>query len=89
MDLGRYRFLYAPAGIIEAEEVPENWGLLQVSELKAITCVLNPYLPAGGSFWRSGFDDANLYDLLGESDTLYAACRRFRYASVLRLQMAL
>ncbi|WP_062544462.1 hypothetical protein [Rufibacter tibetensis] len=88
MDLGQYRFLYAPAGVILEEEVPANWGLLQVNESKDITSVSNPYLPAGGSFWRPGFEDAKIYNLLGENEKLYAACRRFKYNSVLRVEMA-
>jgi hypothetical protein len=87
-DLGQYRFLVAPAGVVLPEEVPANWGLLQVNESQAITSALNPYLPVGGSFWRPGFNDMKVYDLLGEHDQLYAACRRLRYASVLHVQTA-
>ncbi|WP_148041319.1 hypothetical protein [Rufibacter immobilis] len=78
-NMGRYRFLCVPQDLVQPEELPERWGLLYVDEAQKITCVYNPYSPNGSYFWRNGFEDENLYNLLGQNEQLYAACRRFKY----------
>ncbi|WP_210465930.1 hypothetical protein [Rufibacter roseolus] len=85
-EMGRYRFLCVPFNEIQETEVPANWGLIYVNEAKQATCVLNPYNPNNGDFWRNGFEDHLLYDLLTQNDQLYASCRRLRYKAVIHFQ---
>ncbi|MGV3540756.1 MAG: hypothetical protein ACO1OQ_13160 [Rufibacter sp.] len=80
--LGRYRFLAAPAGALTNVDVPENWGLLEISETLEATCLINPYQSEGGSFWRNGFEDTKVYDLLAQDEKLFTACRRLTYTAM-------
>lgn len=41
--LGDWRFFIVPKGIIKIEELPENWGLIEVNENGKIDFVYNPF----------------------------------------------
>jgi hypothetical protein len=35
LGMGRYRYYFAPAGLIRPDELPENWGLIEVKDGKS------------------------------------------------------
>lgn len=42
MGLGRYRSYLCPEGVIKQSDLPENWGLLYISESNKITQIVSP-----------------------------------------------
>lgn len=70
--LGKYRFYCCPEGLVKSEEMPENWGLIEVCPKGKCTVVHNPYNPNGGNIWRNGFES----DISLENRIMYSALRR-------------
>lgn len=71
--MGKYRFYAAAKGLIKVTELPENWGLLEVSESGKIRCVHNPYCSSlTGNIWSNGFNQ----NYKAEMSLMYSALRR-------------
>ncbi|GGK72743.1 hypothetical protein ACD591_05620 [Rufibacter glacialis] len=85
--VGRYRFLCVPSGLVKEEETPPGWGLLNISEGKQASCILNPYCPTGSEFWRHGFEDFALYDVLRKNDGMASALHRLQFKAVVDLSL--
>lgn len=75
MGMGKYRFYCCPTGLIKVEELPENWGLLYVSENFKCKIKYNPY--GKSNVWRGGFayNDRNF---IAEYNVMYSALRRIK-----------
>lgn len=70
--IGDWRFFIVPKGLVKIEELPQNWGLIEVSEKGKATCVFNPF--GGGniySTWKRCKKSAT-----AEYQFLYSALRR-------------
>ena len=70
--IGDWRFFIVPKGMVKIEELPKNWGLIEVSEKGKATCIFNPF--GGGniySTWKRCEKSAT-----AEYQFLYSALRR-------------
>jgi len=70
--MGKYRFYCCPEGLVKVEELPDNWGLIEVCSKGKCVVVHNPYNTMGGNIWKNGFEcDHEL-----ENRVMYSALRR-------------
>jgi len=53
--MGRWRYYMCPEGLIAPDELPEKWGLLYVSEKRAVTPIAGP--ASSPNTWGSAFQD--------------------------------
>ncbi len=72
--VGDWRFFIVPKGLIKIEELPENWGLIEVSEKGKATCAYNPF---GGGNIYSSWKRCNK-SLEAEMTFMYSALRRLQ-----------
>ncbi len=82
LGMGQFRFFCCPTGMIKVAELPDNWGLLYVSEKGRISMVHNPYhvtVSAYPGYWENAFDCYKK----GELDMLYSALRRVQSLNLL------
>lgn len=78
LGMGKHRFFIAPKGLIKISDLPENWGLIEVSSRGRAIRKHNPY---GGNVnrYRSGFLERNLE---AEHGLMYSALRRLHLRNV-------
>jgi hypothetical protein len=70
--VGKYRFYCCPKGLINIEDLPENWGLIWENESK-LEIVFNPYSKnLKGNIFNGGFE----YNKDTERAIMYSALRR-------------
>lgn len=71
--MGNYRFFMAPAGLIKPDDLPEKWGLIEVSEKGKARQVVGPKgnVECRWSEWR--FPEKSE---MSERDLMYSALRR-------------
>lgn len=70
--IGDWRFFIVPKGLVKIEELPQNWGLIEVSEKGKATCVFNPF---GGGNIYSNWERCEK-SATAEYQFLYSALRR-------------
>lgn len=73
--IGDWRFFIVPKGLIKIEELPPNWGLIEVSEKGKATCIFNP------------FGKGNIYSLWKRCDKNLMAEYKFMYSALRRLHL--
>lgn len=72
LGMGKYRYYCAPTGLLQVEELPENWGLLEVSGDGRAKRVYNPYGMLNGNIYNKGFER----NVKAENELMYSALRR-------------
>ena len=72
--VGDWRFFIIPEGLIRIEELPENWGLIEVNLQKKIANTYNP------------FGKGNIYSSWKKCDKSLEAEMTFMYSALRRLQ---
>jgi hypothetical protein len=72
LGMGSYRFYCCPVGLLQKEDLPENWGLLWVSENLKTKCVYKPY--KGYICYGKAFEK----NLKAEHELMYSALRRLQ-----------
>lgn len=71
--MGSFRYYMCPAGLIQKEELPDNWGLLYVTEKRRVTLHHCPYRKTKFSnVLTGGFER----DIKAENELMYTALRR-------------
>lgn len=71
--MGTFRYYMCPAGMIKENEVPENWGLLYVTEKRRVLIQKCPYRRGHFSnILTGGFER----DMKSEIEIMYTALRR-------------
>ncbi len=78
-EIGKFRFICAPAGVVTERELPLHWGLLCVHEKGNLTCEHNPYDHHGINYWQNGFQN---YDPTTEQLLMRSLCPRMLYRGV-------
>ena len=73
--VGDWRFFIVPKGIVKIEELPQNWGLIEVSEKGKAICVYNP------------FGCGNIYSNWKRCEKSATAEYRFLYSALRRLHL--
>lgn len=73
LGVGRFRFYACPEGLIQPNDLPNNWGLIWIVDGKC-QVIVNPYCKSlTGNIFTDGFDKWNTQ---AERDILYSALRR-------------
>ena len=70
--IGDWRFFIVPKGLVKIEELPENWGLIEVNESGKANCVYNPF-GKGNIYYRWKRCKKNID---AEYTFMYSALRR-------------
>ena len=86
--MGKRRYYCCPAGLIKITEIPENWGLLYVSEKGKCTCVFDPRKQAikeRNAYWQVHQVMLELKDTSFERDI--EAEQRLMYSALRRLHI--
>ena len=71
LGMGTQRFYCCPAGLIKREELPEGWGLIEVSEKAKARASVNP--------WAGDWKDRHIghpKNIKAEHELMYSALRR-------------
>lgn len=71
--MGNFRWYLAPSGVIEREELPQGWGLIQVGKNGQARQVLGP---SGNSFGSNNPFFHRKKSKMSENDLMYSALRR-------------
>ncbi|BBI90438.1 hypothetical protein HYO65_gp046 [Tenacibaculum phage PTm1] len=72
--MGDFRFFIAPKGMIKVDELPNNWGLIEVSENGKSRIKHNPF--GKGNIYSSW--KRNEKNIIAERQMLYSALRRLQ-----------
>lgn len=81
LGLGRYRFYICPAGLIQIDELPFNWGLIWVDEKGFAQCVKKQYseyfqgIKTNHGVDTTGFE---IYNKADETSIFYSLLRRLK-----------
>lgn len=73
--IGKYRYYATPKGLISVDELPYNWGLLELDENNKLHRVYHPYTTKTGNIYSNGFENFNKE---AERNILYSALRRIK-----------
>lgn len=74
MGMGDWRFYIAPKGLIKVNELPENWGLIEVNENRKARTVHNP------------FGKGNIYSHWVKNEKNDIAEKRMMFSALRRLE---
>ena len=73
LGVGKYRFYIVPKGLIRENDLPNNWGLIEVDSNGYTEVTIHPYCKSTtGNIWSNGFQQ----NLEAERAILYSILRK-------------
>lgn len=78
--IGDFRFFIAPTGLLSVDDLPENWGLLEVNINGTACTKFNPF--GRGNIYSSWF--RHLKNKEAENRVMYSALRRLQKKDLIK-----